>query len=68
VRRSVGQSGPSLSSRELGAAMSMARFWRDQGRRDEAREFSLRSTAGSPRVSIRWILKEARALLDELAT
>jgi predicted ATPase len=38
VRRSVGQSGPSLSSRELGAAMSMARFWRDQGRRDEARE------------------------------
>jgi hypothetical protein len=30
--------------------------------------FSLRSTAGSPRVSIRWILKEARALLDELAT
>ena len=34
---------------ELRAAMSMARLWRDQGKRDEAREFSLRSTAGSPK-------------------
>ena len=40
---------------ELRAAMSMARLWRDQGKRDEAREFSLRSTAGSPKGSTRAI-------------
>ena len=34
---------------ELRAAMSMARRWRDQGKRDEAANFSLRSTAGSPK-------------------
>ena len=32
---------------ELRAAMSLARLWRDQGKRDEARDFSLRCTAGS---------------------
>ena len=36
---------------ELRAAMSMARLWRDHGKRDEARDFSLRSTAGSPKAS-----------------
>ena len=40
---------------ELRAAMSMARLWRDQGKREEARDCSLRSTAGSPRASIRSI-------------
>ena len=35
---------------ELRAAMSMARLWRDQGKRQQARDFSLRSTAGSPKV------------------
>jgi predicted ATPase len=52
---------------ELRAAMSMARLWRDQGKRDEAREL-LASVYG-------WFtegfdtrdLKEAKALLDELA-
>jgi predicted ATPase len=53
---------------ELRAAMSMARLWRDQGKRDEAREL-LGSVYG-------WFtegfdtrdLKEAKALLDELAS
>jgi predicted ATPase len=34
---------------ELRATMSLARLWRDQGKRDEARDSSLRSTTGSPR-------------------
>jgi len=53
---------------ELRAAMSMARLWRDQGKRQEAREL-LASVNG-------WFtegfdtrdLKEAKALLDELAS
>jgi predicted ATPase len=52
---------------ELRAAMSMARLWRDQGKRDEAREL-LASVYG-------WFtegfdthdLKDAKALLEELA-
>ena len=40
---------------ELRAAMSMARLWRDQGKRDEARELLAPSTAGSPKASIRSI-------------
>jgi predicted ATPase len=47
---------------ELRTAMSMARLWRDQGKRDEAREL-LAPVYG-------WLLdlKEAKALLDELAS
>ena len=53
---------------ELRAAMSMARLWRDQGKRGEAREL-LASIYG-------WFtegfdtrdLKEGKALLDELAS
>jgi predicted ATPase len=48
--------------------MSMARLWRDQGRRDEARELLApvygRFTEGFETLD----LKEARALLDELAS
>ena len=40
-------------SLELRAAMSMARLWRDQGKPQQARDFSLRSTAGSPKASRR---------------
>ena len=41
---------------ELRAAMSMARLWRDQGkRRCRPAIFSLRSTAGSPKASTRSI-------------
>jgi hypothetical protein len=47
---------------ELGAAMSMARLLR--GSRPTI--CSPRSTAGSPRASTRWDLKQAKALLDEL--
>ena len=36
---------------ELRAAMSMARLWRDQRKRQQATIFSLRSTAGSPKAS-----------------
>ena len=38
---------------ELRAAMSMARLWRDQGKRKKARDLSLRCTAGSLRASTR---------------
>jgi predicted ATPase len=52
---------------ELRAAMSMARLWRDQGKRNEARDLLA--------PVFRWFtegfdtldLKEARALLDELS-
>jgi predicted ATPase len=55
------------STWELRAAMSMARLWRDQGKRDEARE--LLAPVGG------WFtegfdtrdLKEAKGLLEELA-
>jgi hypothetical protein len=40
---------------ELRTAKSMARLWRDQGKRREARICSLRSTAGSLRASTRSI-------------
>jgi predicted ATPase len=53
---------------ELRAAMSMARLWRDQGKPDEARELLA--------PVYRWFtegfgtrdLKEAKALLDDLAS
>ena len=52
---------------ELRAAMSMARLWRDQGKRDEARELLAPVynwfTEGFDTLD----LKEAQALLDELA-
>jgi predicted ATPase len=52
---------------ELRAAMSMARLWRDQGKRDEARELLAPVygwfTEGFDTID----LKEAKALLEELA-
>jgi predicted ATPase len=38
---------------ELRAATSLARLWRDHGKRQQAAIFSPRSTAGSPRASAR---------------
>jgi len=38
-------------SLELRAAASLARLWRDQGKRSKLAIFSLRSTAGSQRAS-----------------
>ena len=42
-------------SRELRAAMSMARLWRDQGKRDEARDLLAPVSAGSLKALTRSI-------------
>jgi predicted ATPase len=53
---------------ELRAAMSMARLWRDQGKRDEARDL-LAPVYGWFTEGFETLdLKEAKALLDELAS
>jgi predicted ATPase len=55
-------------SLELRAAMSMARLWRDQGKRDEAGEL-LAPVYGWFTEGFETLdLKEAKALLDELAS
>jgi predicted ATPase len=52
---------------ELRAATSMARLWRDQGKRDEAREL-LAPVYGWFTEGFETLdLKQAKALLDELA-
>ena len=52
---------------ELGAAMSMARLWRDQGKRDEARDLLAPVYGWFTEGFDTLDLKEAKALLDELA-
>jgi predicted ATPase len=52
---------------ELGAAMSMARLWRDQGKRDEARELLAPVYGWFTEGFDTLDLKEAKALLDELS-
>jgi predicted ATPase len=52
---------------ELRAAMSMARLWRDQGRRDEARELLAPVYGWFTEGFNTRDLKEAKALLEELA-
>jgi predicted ATPase len=52
---------------ELRAAMSMARLWRDQGKRDEARELLAPVYGWFSEGFDTLDLKEAKALLDELA-
>jgi predicted ATPase len=51
----------------LRASMSMARFWRDQGKRDEARELLAPVYGWFTEGFDTHDLKEAKALLDELA-
>ena len=51
---------------ELRAAMSMARLWRDQGKRDEARELVFPVYGWFTEGFETRDLKEAKALLDEL--
>ena len=51
---------------ELRAAMSMARLWRDQGKRTEARELLAPVYAWFTEGFDTLDLKEAKALLDEL--
>jgi predicted ATPase len=52
---------------ELRAAMSMARLWRDQGKRDEARELLAPVYNWFTEGFDTRDLKETKALLDELA-
>jgi predicted ATPase len=52
---------------ELRAATSMARLWRDQGKRDRARELLARVYGWFTEGLDTLDLKEAKALLDELA-
>ena len=52
---------------ELRAAMSMARLWRDQGKRDEARELLAPVFGWFTEGFDTLDLKEAKVLLDELA-
>ena len=53
---------------ELRAAMSMARLWRDQGKRDQARELLAPVYGWFTEGFDTLDLKEAKALLDELAS
>jgi predicted ATPase len=53
---------------ELRAAMSMARLWRDQGKRDEARNLLAPIYGWFTEGFNTLDLKEAKALLDELAS
>jgi predicted ATPase len=52
---------------ELRAAMSMARLWRDQGKPDEARDLLGPVYGWFTEGFYTLDLKEAKALLDELA-
>ena len=53
---------------ELRAAMSMARLWRDQGKRDEARELLAPVYGWFTEGFDTRDLKDAKALLDELSS
>ena len=53
---------------ELRAAMSMARLWRDQGKRDEARELLAPVYVWFTEGFDTRDLKEAKSLLNELTT
>jgi predicted ATPase len=53
---------------ELRAAMSMARLWRDQGKRDEPRELLAPIYGWFTEGFYTLDLKEAKALLEELAS
>ena len=58
--------GQGAKSLELRAAMSMARLWRDQGKRDEACELFAPVYGWFTEGFDTLDLKEAKALLDEL--
>jgi predicted ATPase len=53
---------------ELRAAMSMARLWRDQGKRDEARDLVAPVYGWFTEGFDTLDLKEAKALLDALGS
>jgi predicted ATPase len=60
--------GQKAKSWELRAAMSMARLWRDQGKRDEARELLAPVYGWFTEGFDTLDLREAKGLLDELAS
>jgi predicted ATPase len=60
--------GQQAKSWELRAAMSMARLWRDQGKRHEARDLLAPIYAWFTEGFDTRDLKEAKALLDTLAS
>jgi hypothetical protein len=60
--------GQSARSLELRAAISLARLWRDQGKRDEARDLLAPVYGWFTEGFDTLDLKEARALLEQLAT
>jgi predicted ATPase len=60
--------GQKTKSWELRAAMSMARLWRNQGKRDEARELLARVYGWFTEGFDTLDLREAKGLLDELAS
>jgi predicted ATPase len=68
VDEAVPVKAPGAKSWELRAAMSMARLWCDQGRRPQARDFLAPIygwfTEGFATID----LKQAKVLLDELAS
>ena len=66
-RALVGCPGQQAKSWELRAAMSLARLWRDQGKRDEARDLLAPVYGWFTEGFDTLDLKEAKALLDELA-
>jgi predicted ATPase len=59
---------PQAKSWELRAAMSMARLWRDQGKRNEARELLAPVYGWFTEGFETRDLKEAKAFLDQLAS
>jgi predicted ATPase len=59
--------GQQAKSWELRAATSMARLWREQGRRDEARVLLAPIYGWFTEGFDTFDLKQAKALLDELA-
>ena len=62
------RNGTMYLRRKLRAAMSMARLWRDQGKRDEARDLLAPIYGWFTEGFDTLDLKEAKALLDELST
>ena len=59
--------GEVLGTPELRAVMSMARLWRDQGKRDEARDLLALVYGWFTEGFDTLDLKEAKELLDELS-
>jgi len=67
VQSDAHDTAPKLSSFELRATIGMARLWRDQGKRDQARELLAPVYGWFTEGFDTLDLKQAKGLLDELA-